>query len=156
MDQNSKPTPVVELGQVAYEAYCDARDWQSFNGDTLPDFVNQSPALRAAWAKAEIAAQQVVAPKSVAPPVGSEPIFNDKDLALIRDTKTLRVELDGTLQKMKLLPGSRELAIAVTNLQQSIMWLGMVLKAIGTPTPYPNSYLPANAIVDKTADGLKL
>jgi hypothetical protein len=32
----------------------------------------------------------------------------------------------------------------------------MDLKDMDTPTPYPNSYNPANTVIDKTADGLKL
>ena len=36
------------------------------------------------------------------------------------------------------------------------MWLGMDLKDLGSKNPYPNSYNPANTIVDATADGLKL
>lgn len=36
------------------------------------------------------------------------------------------------------------------------MWLGMMLKEMGTPNPYPESYNPENAVVEPTADGLKL
>lgn len=36
------------------------------------------------------------------------------------------------------------------------MWLGMDLKRLGEANPYPNSKDPTNAIVDTTADGLKL
>jgi len=51
---------------------------------------------------------------------------------------------------------SRERSLAITKIQEAIMWLGMDLKDMGTPSPYPNSYNPANTIVDPTADGLKL
>jgi hypothetical protein len=71
-------------------------------------------------------------------------------------TKECRVALDAGLQKVKELKGSREVALAITNLQQAIMWLGMHLKGLGEATPYPNSYKPENTIVDPTADGLKL
>jgi hypothetical protein len=80
--------------------------------------------------------------------------------------KTLRKDLDHLLQEMKRqqsttwklfpVPGGRHLALSITHLEDSIMRLGMVLKDIGTPTPYPNSYNPENTIVDPTADGLKL
>jgi hypothetical protein len=68
--------------------------------------------------------------------------------------KRMRKELDDVLQKIKGLKGSREISLSITNLQQSIMWLGMELKEKSTETPYPNSYSP-NTIVEPTADGLK-
>lgn len=84
----------------------------------------------------------------------------------IVDVKTLRVNLDAVLQQMKApverfnepgtSNGARERALAITNLQQAIMWLGMELKELGQSNPYPNSYQPKNATVDPTADGLKL
>lgn len=77
----------------------------------------------------------------------------------IIETKKLRVELDGVLQKVKASEtnrGSRERSLAITKIQEGIMWLGMDLKDMDTLTPYPNSYNPSNTIVDKTADGLKL
>lgn len=74
----------------------------------------------------------------------------------ITANKYLRKDLDELLQKMKQLPPSRERALAITNLQQSIMWLGMDLKRLDEPNPYPNSKDPSNTIVDPTADGLKL
>jgi len=70
--------------------------------------------------------------------------------------KQLRKNLDVELQVLKLLPGSRERALAITKLQECIMWLGMDLKRLNEPNPYPNSYAPENAIIDKTADGLTL
>lgn len=46
--------------------------------------------------------------------------------------------------------------IAMRDLESCIMRQGMVLKAIGNPTPYPNSYNPGNTVVDPTADGLTM
>ena len=71
-------------------------------------------------------------------------------------TKEMRKSLDEQLQKLKKLKGSREISLSITNLQQSIMWLGMNLKELGTENPYPNSYKPENTIVEPTADNLKL
>jgi len=51
---------------------------------------------------------------------------------------------------------SRERSITITKLQEAIMWLGMDLKAQGTPNPYPNSYNPESPVIDPTSDGLKL
>jgi hypothetical protein len=79
-----------------------------------------------------------------------------KEEAIV-ENKSFRVSLDTELQKIK---GSerksRERSIVITKLQEAIMWLGMDLKELDAPNPYPNSYNPSNTIVDKTADGLKL
>ena len=40
---------MIELGQVAYDAYCNKRGWKSFNGDALPQWHDQGPDLRDAW-----------------------------------------------------------------------------------------------------------
>lgn len=97
--------------------------------------------------------------------------------AQIRDTKELRKDLDETLQKLKVasdgrvtsgqpvmagVRSSRERSLAVTKIQEAIMWLGMDLKAINdespgsTPNPYPQSYNPDSPVIEPTADGLKL
>lgn len=77
--------------------------------------------------------------------------------AAIVENKDWRQRLDGILQEMKeAVRKSRHRSLSITHLEDSIMRLGMDLKDIGTPTPYPNSYNPKNTIVDPTADGLKL
>lgn len=70
--------------------------------------------------------------------------------------KTLRRDLDGQLQRIKSLPPSRETSLAITKMQECIMWLGMRLKAIGEADPYPESRNPESQIISPTADGLKL
>lgn len=95
----------------------------------------------------------------------------DQENHAIAQTKQLRKDLDETLQILKkfsendytgsrapdqVVRGSRERSLAVTKIQEAIMWLGMDLKAIGTPNPYPNSYNPESPVIDPTADGLKL
>lgn len=70
--------------------------------------------------------------------------------------KALRRDLDGQLQRIKSLPPSRETSLAITKMQECIMWLGMRLKAIGEADPYPESRNPESPIVEPTADGLKL
>ena len=57
--------------------------------------------------------------------------------------KELRRDLDAQLQKLKRLVPSRERAICITNLEQSIMWLGMDLKRL-------NSLRPSEPQVTKT------
>ena len=92
----------------------------------------------------------------------------------VAQTKAFRKELDEVLQRLKVanIPNegkphvaypSREKALAITKLQESIMWLGMDLKGMreagiteGTANPYPESYNPNSGTVEATADGLKL
>lgn len=97
--------------------------------------------------------------------------MNNETIATAQ-TKQLRKELDDVLQNLrrdsdKLFTGvrspdhvvrsSRERSIAITKLQEAIMWLGMDLKDIGeTPNPYPHSYNPESPAIEPTADGLKM
>lgn len=74
----------------------------------------------------------------------------------IRSDKAYRFSLDQTLQGIKSLPPSRERAICITKIQEAIMWLGMDLKRLGNPNPYPESYDPTSPTVHPTADNLKL
>lgn len=73
----------------------------------------------------------------------------------IVSTKHCRVELDKVLQSIKGLDSSRETALAITKVQEGIMWLGMNLKRLGVTNPYPDSYNPDNTNVEPTADNLK-
>lgn len=74
--------------------------------------------------------------------------------------KTFRKELDAVLTEIKRVDPSRNVALSITHLEDSIMRLGMELKAIGeaNPTfvknPYPDSYKPENTNIQPTADGL--
>lgn len=70
--------------------------------------------------------------------------------------KELRVDLDNHLQTLKDLPKSRERSLAITKLQEAIMWLGMDLKRLNEDNPYPDSYDPSNTKIAPTADGLKM
>ena len=71
--------------------------------------------------------------------------------------KRLRISLDTILQKVKLLPASRERKLTITKLQEAIMWLGMDLKRLNPDNdPYINSKDASNEVIDPTADGLKL
>jgi hypothetical protein len=74
----------------------------------------------------------------------------------IKEDKTLRKNLDDNLQQLKELPPSRERALAITKLQEAIMWLGMDLKRLGNPDPYPDSYDTSSSVVHPTDDNLKL
>lgn len=71
-------------------------------------------------------------------------------------TKKLRRDIDGVLQEVKELPDSREKNLAVTKLQEAVMWLGMNLKRLNEANPYPSSKDPSTGDkIEPTADGLK-
>lgn len=74
----------------------------------------------------------------------------------IKTAKQHRKDLDDVLQRVKLSGPSREVSLAVTKIQEAVMWLGMELKRLGNPTPYPTGYDSSTARVEPTADGLKL
>ncbi len=71
--------------------------------------------------------------------------------------KQLRKDIDEQIQKIKDLPASRERSLAITKLQEGVMWLGMDLKRLNEPNPYPSSKDPSTgSVIEPTADGLKL
>ena len=91
--------------------------------------------------------------------------------AFIFQTKQWRKDLDECLQRLKKgsdkgytglrepdhpIRSSRERSLAITKVEEAIMWLGMDLKAQDTPNPYPESYNPASKVIAPTADGLKM
>ena len=71
--------------------------------------------------------------------------------------KQLRKEGDELIQKVKKLEPCREVSIAITKLQEAVMWLGMDLKRLNQPNPYPSSKDPNTGTkIEPTADGLSL
>lgn len=48
------------LGEVAYNAYCEARGWRSVKGEQLPSFKSQSPSLQDAWEQAAKAVEEFI------------------------------------------------------------------------------------------------
>lgn len=101
---------------------------------------------------------------------------------IVSDTKTFRRDIDSIIQRIKNVTTldssmtesdgsfakpmgyrqSHERSLAITKLQEAVMWLGMDLKALGeenpglVTNPYPSSKDPSTAIIEPTADGLKL
>jgi len=70
--------------------------------------------------------------------------------------KQLRKDLDEKIQQVKGLPASRERSLAITKLQEAVMWLGMDLKRLNEEDPYPHSKDPGSGdVIDPTAQGLK-
>lgn len=71
--------------------------------------------------------------------------------------KELRRDLDAIIQRVRKLPVSPERNISITKLQEAVMWLGMDLKRLNEPNPYPSSKDPSTGDkIEPTADGLTL
>lgn len=79
------------------------------------------------------------------------------DIDEIVANKALRKNIDAIIQEVKDLPASRERSLAITKLQEAVMWLGMDLKRLGNENPYPSSKDPSTGDkIEPTADGLIL
>lgn len=71
--------------------------------------------------------------------------------------KQLRKDIDEKIQEVKKLQPCRETSLVITKLQEAVMWLGMDLKRLNEPNPYPSSKDPNTGDkIEPTADGLKL
>ena len=70
--------------------------------------------------------------------------------------KQLRKDTDDIIQRVKELESCRETSIVITKLQEAVMWLGMDLKRLNEPNPYPESKNPESMKIEPTADGLKM
>lgn len=80
----------------------------------------------------------------------------EADLTDVQKVKQYRRSGDDLVQQIKSLPPSRETSLAITNIQQGIMWLGMELKRMGEANPYPSNKDPNTGdTIEPTADGLK-
>ncbi len=72
---------------------------------------------------------------------------------VMQTVKSFRSEIDTMINTLKKgLLTSREVALAYTNCQEAKMWLGLVLKQLGTNNPYPESTNPENKIIEPQAD----
>jgi len=145
------------LAQVAYEAYAESTGWKSLvSGAVLPAWDLVKPEIQASWQAAALAICKATqdSVKPVAPSYRFD-LNVDRDQDVIAN-KELRRRIDADLQNLKCLPPSRERALSITKLQEAVMWLGMDLKRLNEPNPYPNSKNPANTLIEPTADNLKL
>ena len=70
--------------------------------------------------------------------------------------KQLRKDTDDIIQRVIELEPCRETNLVITKLQEAIMWLGMDLKRLNQPNPYPESKNPNSMRIEPTADGLKM
>lgn len=73
----------------------------------------------------------------------------------IKKTKQLRKDIDEVIQRVKELDNCKEVSLVITKLQEATMWLGMNLKHLGAPNPYPESKNPDSQKIYPTADELK-
>ena len=75
----------------------------------------------------------------------------------VPEIKQLRKDIDDVIQRVKDLDACREVSICITKLQEAVMWLGMDLKRLNEPNPYPSSKDPSTGtVIEPTADNLKL
>ena len=70
--------------------------------------------------------------------------------------KQLRKDTDDIIQRVRELEPCREVSLVITKLQEAVMWLGIDLKRLNQPDPYPESKNPDSMKIEPTADGLKL
>jgi len=69
--------------------------------------------------------------------------------------KEKRVQIDNVFKQLEAYEEvnfSSEIGTAVLYAKESKMWLGMVLKQLGTKNPYPDSKKPDNDKIEPTAD----
>lgn len=146
------------LGKIAYEQYAVRREWKTFNGDPMPQWAEVQVGIRDAWCDAAVAVANRASRECVI--VQTEPMGIDQDPDItIMDIKRLRNKLDMVVESIRNLRGrdfntydtNAAIGNALRYAQNTIMWLGMTLKSIGAPNPYPNSRNAENAIVDPTA-----
>ncbi len=70
--------------------------------------------------------------------------------------KQLRKDTDDIIQRVRELEPCRETSLVITKLQEAVMWLGMDLKRLNQPNPYPESMNPESMRIEPTADDLKM
>ena len=70
--------------------------------------------------------------------------------------KQLRKDIDEIIQRVRSLDSCRETSLVITKLQEAVMWLGMDLKRLNQPDPYPESKNPNSMKIEPIADGLKM
>ncbi len=70
-------------------------------------------------------------------------------------SKQVRVDIDDILRRLHNMECCREVSLAITKLQEGVMWMGMNLKRLREANPYPESRNVNNEDIAPTADGLK-
>lgn len=71
--------------------------------------------------------------------------------------KGLRKDIDFIIDRVRELDQCKETNLCIIKLQEAIMWLGMDLKRLNEPNPYPSSKDPSTGTkIEPTADNLHL
>lgn len=71
--------------------------------------------------------------------------------------KQCRQEIDNIIQKVREISDSNPVEYSLKGLTEGCMWLGMELKRLNQPDPYPSSKDPSTGdTIEPTADNLKL
>ena len=78
------------------------------------------------------------------------------DITEVPAIKQLRKDTDDIIQRVRELEPCRETSLVITKLQEAVMWLGMDLKRLNEPNPYPESMNPDSMRIEPTVDGLKM
>lgn len=74
----------------------------------------------------------------------------------IVEIKQLRKNIDNIIQRVCKLEKCRETSLVITKLEEAVMWLGMDLRRLNQPNPYPNSKDPSTGCkIEPAADNLK-
>ena len=69
-------------------------------------------------------------------------------------SKQVRIDTDDIIRRLHNMEGCREVSLAITKLQEGVMWMGMNLKRLREANPYPNSKNVNNETIEPTADKL--
>lgn len=140
---------------------------KSGSGGASPtwEVLNSSPEHQPeadAWLAATSTAYTVIGEwEETNPPLSDEEKQDIIETEVVK-IKTYRRDIDAIIQKIRELPPSRAKSMAVTKLEEGVMWLGMSLKEINDANPglagnpYPSSKDPSTGDkIEPTADGLK-
>ena len=69
--------------------------------------------------------------------------------------KELRKNIDEIIQRVRDLESCKETDVCIIKLQEAVMWLGMDLKRLNQPNPYPSSKDTSTGVkIESTADNL--
>ena len=92
-----------------------------------------------------------------------ENVHNTPVPTAVAETKTWRKDISALVEIMsQSARKSRSRSLAVTKLEEAVMWLGKDLQEIdreqpgAAPNPYPHSKDPTSLVIEPTADGLKM
>lgn len=121
--------------------------------EPTPEEIQAQEEAEKAADQAEKAADQAAIDRAVVF-IKTNRVALDSILQVLKDTVSFEIILaaDVVKENTRIESGIEQQVLAIRDLESAIMRLGMVLKSIRVENPYPNSYKPENAVVDKTSD----